>query len=170
MARSPGSRALAQPAGAAGADPFDPAAAGFTYHAYPFYFLSRASGRYNRAMERALKPLGLDQARWRVLVILAEDGPVSIGDIAEAAVYKASTLSRIISRMQGAGHVSVAPRATDSRVAEVSLTPAGRSLYARSLEAASRVYRRTREALSEDELKALSQLLAKLSDSFGEFM
>ncbi len=147
--------------------PADPAAADFSYRAYPFYLLSRASGRYNHAMERALKPLGLDQARWRVLVILAADGTLSIGDIAEAAVYKASTLSRIISRMQAGGHLSVAPRASDNRVVEVSLTPAGRDLYARSMIAASRVYRRACEALSEAEFKLLSDLLTKVAEPFA---
>jgi MarR family transcriptional regulator, organic hydroperoxide resistance regulator len=145
----------------------DPAAPEFAYRRYPFYRLSRTSGRYNHAMERALKPLGLDQARWRVLVILAEDGPLSIGDIADAAVYKASTLSRIISRMQAAGHVMTSPRASDNRVAEVSLTLSGRDLYARSMTAASRVYRRAAGALSPAEFERLSELLNKLADAFA---
>ncbi|WP_158915588.1 MarR family winged helix-turn-helix transcriptional regulator [Caulobacter sp. S45] len=145
----------------------DPVSPAFTYHTYPFYLLSRTSGCYNRAMERALKPLGLDQARWRVLVILAEDGPLSIGDIAEAAVYKASTLSRIIGRMQAAGHLDVAPRASDNRVVEVSLSPAGRELYARSMSAASRVYRRACEVLNEAEFKLLSDLLIKVAEPFA---
>jgi DNA-binding MarR family transcriptional regulator len=145
----------------------DPASPSFTYHSYPFYLLSRASGRYNQSMERALKPLGLDQARWRVLVILADDGTMSIGDIAEAAVYKASTLSRIIGRMQTAGHLAVAPRPSDNRVVEVSLTPAGRALYERSMLAASPVYRRACETLSEAEFKQLSDLLIKVAEPFG---
>ena len=146
----------------------DPLSPDFTYHSYPFYLLSRTSGRYNRAMERALKPLGLDQACWRVLVVLADDGVLSISEIAEAAVYKASTLSRIIGRMQAAGHLAVAPRASDNRVVDVSLTPAGRALYERSMAAASRVYRRACEALSEAEFEQLSHLLDKLAEPFAD--
>jgi DNA-binding MarR family transcriptional regulator len=146
----------------------DPVAADFSYRTYPFHLLSMASGRYNAAMERALKPLGLDQARWRVLVILAEDGPLSIGAIAEAAVYKASTLSRIIGRMQDAGLVDVVPRPSDNRVAEVSMTAQGRELFDRSRVAASRVFHRAADQFTKAEFTALSDLLIQLADQFRE--
>lgn len=146
--------------------PRDPASPRFTYRTYPFHLLSLASGRYNAAMERALKPLGLDQARWRALVVLAEDGPMSISAIAEAAVYKASTLSRIVDRLQRAGLVSVTMRASDNRVADVELTAAGRALYEQSRDAASRVFRRASEQLAPEEFAQLSALLIKLGSSF----
>lgn len=146
----------------------DPVAPDFSYRSYPFHLLSMASGRYNAAMERALKPLNLDQARWRVLVILAEDGPISIGAIAEAAVYKASTLSRIIGRMQDAGLVDVVPRPSDNRVAVVSMTPQGRDLYDRSRVAASRVFRRAADQFTPTEFAALSRLLIQLADQFRD--
>lgn len=149
-------------------DAADPLDSDFTYHRYPFHLLSLASGRYNAAMERALKPLQLDQARWRVLVILAEDGPLSIGAIADAAVYKASTLSRIIGRMQQAGMVDVVPRPSDNRVAEVSLTQAGRALHERSRAASSRVFHRAADQFTAAEFATLSQLLIRLSDQFRD--
>jgi DNA-binding MarR family transcriptional regulator len=146
----------------------DPLAPDFTYRTYLFYLLSRASARYNAAMERALKPLGLDQARWRVLVVLAEDGPLSIGAIAEAAVYKASTLSRIIGRMQKEGLVDVVPRPSDNRVAEVSLTADGRALHERARAASSRIFHRAADRFPPAELEQLRQLLARLGDQFGD--
>jgi DNA-binding MarR family transcriptional regulator len=144
----------------------DPLSPDFTYHSYPFHLLSLASARYNAAMERALKPLGLDQARWRVLVVLAEDGPQSIGFIAEAAVYKASTLSRIIGRMQVGGLVDVAPRASDNRVVEVSLTARGRDLHDRSRVASSRIFHRAASRFSPEELDTLKGLLRRLGQQF----
>lgn len=144
----------------------DPLSADFTYHTYPFHLLSLASARYNAAMERALKPLGLDQARWRVLVVLAEDGPQSIGFIAEAAVSKASTLSRIIGRMQAGGLVDVAPRTSDNRVVEVSLTAKGRELHDRSRVASSRIFHRAANRFAPEELETLNGLLGRLGEQF----
>jgi DNA-binding MarR family transcriptional regulator len=144
----------------------DPAAEGFSYHTYPFHRLSLASGRYNAAMERALKVIGFDQPTWRVLTILAEDGPRSIGAIADAAVYKPSTLSRIIGRMQAAGLVEVAPRPSDNRVAEVSITPEGRAAYNRTKVVSSRVFQRAAAGFSPAEFENLSHLLAKLAEQF----
>ena len=69
--------------------------------------------------------------------------------------------------MSAAGHISVASRATDNRVVEVSLTPAGHDLYARSMVAAGRVYRRAQEGLSPAEFKLLSELLTKLAAPFA---
>jgi DNA-binding MarR family transcriptional regulator len=144
----------------------DPLSPDFTYRTYPFHLLSLASARYNAAMERALKPLGLDQARWRILVVLAEDGPLSISAIAEAAVYKASTLSRIIGRMQAGGLVDVVPRASDNRVAEVSLTAKGRDLHDRSRPASSRIFHRAADRFSAEEFELLSRLMGRLGDQF----
>jgi DNA-binding MarR family transcriptional regulator len=147
-------------------DAADPLSPDFTYRTYPFHLLAQASARYNAAMERALKPLGLDQARWRVLVVLAEDGPQSIGAIAEAAVYKAPTLSRIIGRMQAGGLVEVTPRASDNRVADVSLTAKGTELHDRSRVASSRIFHRAADRFSPDEFEALRGLLARLGAQF----
>jgi MarR family transcriptional regulator, organic hydroperoxide resistance regulator len=151
------------PTDRASADPLSP---DFTYRTYTFHLLSLASGRYSVAMERALKPLGLDQARWRVLVVLAEDGPRSIGFIAEAAVYKASTLSRIIGRMQAGGLVDVAPRASDNRVVEVSLTAKGRDLHDRSRAASSRIFHGAANRFNTEELATLTRLLGRLGEQF----
>jgi hypothetical protein len=40
---------------------WDPASEDFSYRTYPFHLLSLASGRYNAAMERALRAVGMDQ-------------------------------------------------------------------------------------------------------------
>ncbi len=141
----------------------DPASPQFSYHSYPFHLLSLASGRYNAAMERSLKAVGLDQPTWRVLTILAEDGTCSIGTIARAAVYKPSTLSRIVGRMQAAGLVRSTLREGDNRVVEVSLTEAGREAHARTRPISSRVFHTASDALSDEELETLATLLAKLA-------
>ena len=120
------------------ADPTDPA---FRFADYPFYLLSRASGRYNAEMEKALKSLGLDQGRWRVLIVLCEADSLGIAQIADTIVYKLSTTTRIVQRLQQAGLVTSRPSASDARVTAVSITPTGRGLVDRSRTIARNVFR-----------------------------
>lgn len=40
---------------------------------WPFYWISTVNSLYTQAMERRLKPFGLDVPRWRVLISLYEE-------------------------------------------------------------------------------------------------
>ena len=138
------------------ADPTDPA---FRFADYPFYLLSRASGRYNAEMEKALKSLGLDQGRWRVLIVLCEVDQLGTAQIADTIVYKLSTTTRIVQRLQHAGLVSSRPSSSDARVTSVSITPAGRALVDRSRVIARNVYRAAFADVPDRAVDALCEVL-----------
>jgi len=119
----------------------DPAAAGFRLEHSPFYWLTRASGRYLLTMERRLKRIGMDVPRWRVLMILAETEPASISTLSEHAVIKLSTMTRIVGRMAEAGLVTTRASADDGRVTEARMTDEGRAALERVRREGSAVFR-----------------------------
>ncbi len=94
----------------------------------------------------ALAELGLNPPHGHGLMTLA-DGPVRMRDLAESMACDASYVTAVVDRLQELGYATRAESASDRRVREVALTPAGR-----------RVTERLQRLFSEPppELKALS--------------
>ncbi len=140
----------------------DPAQESFRIADYPFYRIARVEGLYTACLEQELKPRGMSQPHWRVLMILSEHNPSSMGLIAEMAVMKLPTLLKLVRRMTDEGLVSQAPRQSDQRVTEVSITPAGRRALRTIKRSASQVYHGAFAKLSASDLERLNRLLGKI--------
>jgi DNA-binding MarR family transcriptional regulator len=153
---------LSKPAPRRKADPADPL---FELANSPFYWLSRVSGRYMLDMGSALRRVGMDVPRWRVLMILHEHDPASVSTLADLAVIKLSTMTRIVQRMQAEGLVTCNPRATDARVTEVRLTPAGSHAMEQVRGQASRIFRHAFHDVSDKELTVFIGVLRRLFDN-----
>lgn len=103
---------------------------------------------------------GLQSNEWRVLVLVADNGPMSNTELCERMAQDKGQVSRAISAMVDAGYVLREPR---GRAVRVSLTESGRTL-ARELIAISR---RRSDALLDgldlDERRVLFDCLARIS-------
>lgn len=146
----------------------DPAHPEFALTHSPLYWLARVSGRYRLEMDRALKPIGMDVPRWRVLAILSEHEPASVSELCDHAVIRLSTMTRIVQRLVDAGLVTTCVRESDARVTEVSLTPAGREAAARVYRQASRIFRSGFRDFSAEEVARFNAMLVRLFANFGE--
>ncbi len=129
---------------------------------WPFYWVSRVNALYVQALERRLKPLDLDMARWRVLMSLYEDEHLSVSEIADYAVIKLNTATKIVQRMIADGLVVTRVRPNDGRVTDVCLTPEGDRLRRLARAEADQVFAATFVNISPDELKQLNGLLEKV--------
>lgn len=144
----------------------NPASKSFRIADYPFYRLNRVAALYSECLDRELKPRGMDQPRWRVLMILNEHNPAAMGAIAELAVMKLPTLLKVVQRMTEEGLVRNGPRLSDQRVTEVSITPKGRKSLTLIRRVASNVYSRVTSQLSSKDVETLNALLGNLEESF----
>lgn len=140
----------------------DPGSDAFRVDSYPFYQLNRAVSRYNIVIEGALRTLDIDIPTWRVLMILGEESPRSIGQIAKSAVIHLSTMMRIIERMMKAGLVERAPNASDGRVTDVILTDHGREKLAAARVLTAPLYRQVIRGFSQSDFTRLLDLLNRL--------
>lgn len=129
---------------------------------WPFYWVSRVNARYVHVLERRLKPLDLDMARWRVLMSLHEDEHLSVSEIADYSVIKLNTATKIIQRMIADGLVVTRVRPTDGRVTDVCLTPEGDRLRQLARKEADQVFSSTFVNISPKELAQLNGLLEKV--------
>ncbi len=146
----------------------DPGHVAFRIDRYPFYLIAHTLGRYVRRMERALHRVGADQPHWRILVILGERGPSPVSRIADLAVYKLSTVTRILQRMEAAGLVSMRRSRRDGRVTEVSLTPEGEAQLRRIRAVGSVVANAAFSDFSRAEILTLIELLTRLDAALEE--
>ncbi|MEH3047634.1 MarR family winged helix-turn-helix transcriptional regulator [Sphingomonas adhaesiva] len=140
----------------------DPGTPAFRVDLYPFYLVNRLAGRYNAVIEPRLRAIGLDIPNWRVLMILGEQSPRGVRDIADAAVIPLSTMTRIVQRMAVAGLVDARPSEEDARVTSVALSPHGEAKLAEAREATSPVYTDVIRGLSERDFDRLVALLDRL--------
>lgn len=148
----------------------DPGTPAFQVEKYPFFLLNRLVSRYNGVIDGRLRGIGLDIPYWRVLMILGEQSPRGVRDIAQAAVIPLSTMTRIIQRMVSSGLVAAGPSAEDARVTEVSLTPLGQEKLVEAREITAPVYARIIRGFSLRDynmlLTLLDRLHGNLDDSF----
>lgn len=135
---------------------------------WPFFWVSHVNVAYVNALERRIKPLGLDIPRWRTLICLYEDQHLSISEIAGFAALKLNTTTKIVQRMIAEDLVTTRVRPSDGRVTEVCLTPEGDRLRAAALIEARRVFEATFEAFSPEEVSHLNALLERALIQLGK--
>lgn len=139
--------------------------ADFDPRRWPFFWITQAAGQYVRTVEPALRKISLDIPRWRVLMCVAPGQAISVTEIAELAIAKVPTMLKIIQRMEADGLVACAPRASDGRVTEVSLTESGLEARDRAWVVAEKVYKTAFAKVTGDEETRLNTLLERIYTS-----
>lgn len=143
----------------------DPGSDHFRVDNYPFYLLNRTVSRYNVIIEAELRAVGIDIPTWRVLMILGEAEPQSIGQVAKLAVINVSTLMRVVERMAKAGLVETLPSATDGRVTTLAMKPLGREKLKAARAVTAPLYRRLIRGFSASDFKRLIELMNRLQQN-----
>jgi len=140
----------------------DPAAPGFRIEDSPFFQMNRTAGAYAIAMEQALRAVDTDIPRWRVLMLAHERGPISVGQIAENAVLKLSTATKVVQRLRDEGLVILSRGRDDGRVTNVKTTAAGDAAVAIIRQVASSLYRRAFRDIDSNDIQQLIRILARV--------
>jgi DNA-binding MarR family transcriptional regulator len=140
----------------------DPANAEFQVDNWPFYLIARTARRYEMEMERALRRIDMDVPSWRAMMLLHENSPSSVSEIAERAVIKLSTMTRVVQRLEKRGLVRIARRPADARVTDVYITPGGERIVQQVRTIASRLYQAAFRDMSRDDIELLNGLLRRV--------
>lgn len=69
-------------------------------------------------------------AQWRALSILEAEGPLRLGELAEASRTTQPGMTRMVGQLTEVGHVRRSHDPDDSRVSVISITPQGREALA----------------------------------------
>src|SRR4051812_33185278 len=93
--------------------------------------LAQASHLISSEFHEVVRAHGLLVSEWRVLASLAGGEPISIGRLAQVAVMKQPTVTRMLDRMEAKGQVERLAPDADRRVVPVRITAAGATMVAR---------------------------------------
>lgn len=137
---------------------------------WPYFWINRANAYYTMALEKRLKPMGVDAPRWRVLMSLYQQDYMSVSEIADFSTVKLNTTTKIVQRMIGDGLVETRVRPTDGRVTEVRLTEKGDQLRAQALIEVDRIRDQSFHHVSPAELETLNGILRKISADLGKMI
>lgn len=129
---------------------------------WPFYWISQINSAYADALERRIKPIGIDVPRWRALISLYEDQHLSVSEIAEFSAQKLNTTTKVIQRMIKDELVVTRVRPSDGRVTEVCLTEKGDQLRRAALEEARVIYEQSFGTIAPERLAEMNRLLAEV--------
>ena len=94
---------------------------------YLSYLLARASHQVSREFHGELKSYGLSVLEWRVLATLEGGEGSSLGEVADAVLFKQPTVTKMIDRMERSGWVKRRPGMDDRRRVSIVLTARGRA-------------------------------------------
>jgi DNA-binding MarR family transcriptional regulator len=125
------------------------------------YLLARTSRLISEQFHDALAERQVPIMHWRVLVTL-HDGPMPVTGLAQIALQKQPTMSKILDRMEKLDLVRRRPGLEDRRSTLVSITAEGRRVVEPLLELAREHERQVLAPLGEDNAKVLVEVLKKL--------
>lgn len=128
---------------------------------YLLYLLARASHQASRQFHQVIKAQGVPVPQWRVLATL-NDGPRTIGDLAEITLIQQPTLTKLIDRMAREGLVRRQPHSDDGRKVVVAIAGRGAALVRKLLPQAKRHETDVLAGYDGDEAATLKRILRTL--------
>ncbi|HVS53902.1 MAG TPA: MarR family transcriptional regulator [Opitutaceae bacterium] len=123
-----------------------------------------------RESQRLFRPLGLTGAQFNVLNILADEREgMSQRELGDRLVVDRSNVTGLLDRLEKAGLVQRRDHPGDRRVYRVSLTPAGRRLWARAQPRYLDVLAQVTRGLTAAEMRACLGALQHLEAAAAQW-
>ena len=121
-------------------------------------------------VDAALRDLGLNFARYEVLVLLhfSRRGSLPMGKMGARLMIHPTSVTNLVDRLEEAGLVRRTAHPSDGRTTLAAITPAGRRLVERATTRVTQV-RLGLRGLDERELDQLSALLRKVRLDAGDY-
>jgi MarR family transcriptional regulator, organic hydroperoxide resistance regulator len=136
----------------------------------PFYLMSHADFDYHEEMSKALEKHGVNRSMYRIMTVLREHDSANIGFLAERALIKRNTASRIVERMTKKELVTVFPNPNDSRVTEVVLTQRGKKLLDSLTPIVGRIFQHAIDGIGDEELANFILALQKITGNLNRLL
>lgn len=124
--------------------------------------LAQASQAISAEFHAVVRRNGFTVSEWRVLASLAGDTPISIGRLAQLTLIKQPTVTRLLDRMEAAGHVERLPHDTDRRITLVRITGAGAETVERLIGLARAHELRVLQPFGFERTEALKSMLKQM--------
>ncbi len=126
--------------------------------------LAQASHLISAEFHQQVCANGFTVSEWRILATLAGGVSISIGQLAEVAVTKQPTVTRLLDRMEAKRQVERLPHDTDRRVTLVRITAEGQQTVDRLIALAQEHEARVLEPFGLKRAEELKTTLRRMID------
>ncbi len=140
---------------------------GFVLEDYVLYNLIRASTTYTAEMDLALKSYGLDNTKWRVLSLLKDKSPSTVGELARRSVIKLPTLTRMLIRMENEGLITRNALDGDRRVVEVRMTESAKETLSLVQKIGNKVFLKAFDGIDAKEVDRMTSTLKRVRENLN---
>lgn len=110
--------------------------------------VQRAARALARRFDEALRPVGLTNGQFSLLMSLNRPEPAGLGGVANLLAMDRTTLTAALKPLERRGLLTIAPDPKDARARVLSLTPDGRALLAQALPIWTKEHARLDDELS----------------------
>ena len=125
--------------------------------------VQRAARTLARRFDDALRPIGLTNGQFPLLMSLNRPEPAGLASVATPLAMDRTTLTAALKPLQRRGLLTVAKDPADRRGRRLSLTPAGKTLLALAIPVWEQTHRDVEALLKIDDLDRLRRSLLALS-------
>jgi len=94
-----------------------------------FFLCTQVVYRRDRALNEALKPIGLLPTEYRILSAVLRKGPLAMQELAQWTAYERTRLTHILHGMEASGWVTRGPTESDKRTVVVQVSPKGSAVF-----------------------------------------
>jgi DNA-binding MarR family transcriptional regulator len=115
------------------------------------FALYAASREISKTYRERLEPIGLTYPQFLVLLVLWEKDNISISEIGDRLLLDSGTLTPLLKRLEGMGHVKRQRGTADEREVLIRLTKSGLALRDGAVEARKHVVRKLQMTEAEIE-------------------
>ncbi|MBS7351229.1 MAG: winged helix-turn-helix transcriptional regulator [Comamonas sp.] len=126
--------------------------------------LSQASALIAAQFHTQVQAAGFSVTEWRVLATLASRNGMSTGGLAQIALSKQPTVTRLLDRMEARGYVQRYPHSSDRRITMVRITAAGSAIATRLMACAKAHEQQVLQPLGSEQTQALKATLRSIID------
>lgn len=129
------------------------------------FLTHRINARLQQLSTPILAPLQLDLYSSRIIVALAERGPLKVGELVDLMVLPQSTMSHQLKRMEKDGYVQRTRSILDNRTVVITLSVKGQAVSETCNRWSDQVMNSVSDGLSDEEIQLLSTLLQRVFKS-----
>jgi DNA-binding MarR family transcriptional regulator len=131
------------------------------------YLLRQASGAFRTRMERALADLGVTQAQFAVLTMVAAYPGLSNADLARLSLLTPQTVSVIVANLRRSGALASKPHAVHGRIRHLTLTVSGEKILVRCKARVQVLEREIGAGLSGKDEQTIRRWLVRVATDSG---
>ncbi|WP_223276222.1 MarR family winged helix-turn-helix transcriptional regulator [Sphingomonas daechungensis] len=118
-----------------------------------------------KSFDRRASALGVTRAQWKVLLRLTRMPGLRQVELADMLDVEPITLSRIVDRLEEAGHVERTPDPADRRVWRLQVTERAKPLVARLRGIGHELVEEAFDGIEPSELERVSAILARVREN-----